>query len=649
MEGPTGSDTIAALGRRAVVGALDAMVPITVVDDEGRIVYANDRWCELSGIARPEVIGCHWTSIIHPDDVAAAVEHGRAAARGGSSFTDERRVVSRHGGAETWLQYQVSPLAAEDGRPGWLIVAVDVSAHKRAEEEVRRSEQRLEAVLRYSPDAFTVVEPDGTLRSTTARLAPFGIEHPRAIGDLLAVVHPADRGRAVRAFLSLVHHGDRLYGRYYEIRLVLPDGSVRWIESTGVNLLDEPAVGGVVLISRDVTARHEIEGQLLAVSSRLAALVEHMHLGVHLSDEQGRVLAVNPAFLATVGIEGSPQDFLGYPRQDAVAPFAPALADRDRDLQRCARIRAEREPAVGERFALSNGRTVAVDFVPTEVAGERRGHLWLLRDITEEMAVATERERLLRIERQHSARLGELDAMKSRLVSSVSHELRTPLTSIVSFVQLIRSGLGTDPAARQAEYLDIVERNTDRLLRLVNELLLLDRLESGPGRTAAGKVDLPEVVRQAVSSIQPVADAKGVTVEVRDAAGPAVLGDADRVGQLVDNLLTNAVKFTPAGGRVDVTVCPVDGGWRLAVADTGIGIPAAEQPHLFERFFRASNARRQAAPGSGLGLTIVRLVAARHGGRVDIQSEEGSGTTVTVLLRGFVDDGPPLLAAAEEP
>ncbi|MGH9088069.1 MAG: PAS domain-containing sensor histidine kinase [Acidimicrobiales bacterium] len=642
MEGSTASRTIAALERRSVVDALDAMVPITVLDEDGRIVYANACWCEMSGIPLDEVVGFHWTALVHPDDLAAAGTHARSALEQGGILTEELRVISPDGRRQTWLRVRVSALA-EAGRPCWLVVATDVTDHRRAEEELRQAERRLDAILRHSPDVVTVVEPGGTVRSTTARLEHLGIEQPRVIGDLLAVVHPEDRGRAARSFFSLLHRGEELYGKLYEIRLCMPDGSVRWIETTGINLVDEPSVGGVVFISRDVTARHEVEGQLLAVSSRLAALVEHMHLGVHLSDEQGRVLAVNPAFLATVGIEGAPDDFLGRPAADDVSPFAARLADPERDLSRCARMVADRLLVAEERFALSNGRTVAADFVPTEVAGEPRGHLWLVRDVTGEMAVATEREHMLELERRQNARLSELDAMRSHLVSSVSHELRTPLTSITSFSQLLRSGLGTDSVAVQVEYLEVVDRNTDRLLRLVNELLLLDRLESDAGQTtagqtAAGKVDVGEVVRQAVSSIRPTADAKHVAVTLRSDAGPAILGDADRVGQLVDNLLSNAVKFTPAGGRVDVAVCQSDLGWRLEVADTGIGIPVADQQHLFERFFRATNARLQAAAGSGLGLAIVRLVAERHGGHVEIRSEEGAGTVVTVTLRGLVDE-----------
>lgn len=636
MAGPTTADTIAARGGRALV---DALAAIAVVDERGDISDANERWCETSGLARDEVVGRHWRSLVHPDDLGATLAVARTLRHDGEPVVGEARLVPRDGRAETWVRYQVAPFATESGSPSWVVVAVDVSAHQRAHEELRQRQRRFDAILRRSPDVIAVVEPDGTLRSTTDRFDElFGVERPRMLGDVLAVVHPEDRGYAVRSFLSLLRRGDELYGKLYELRLCRPDGSVRWVETTGIDLVGEPAVGGAVLISRDVTARHEVEGQLMAVSSRLATLVEHAHLGVHLSDEEGRVLAVNPAFLAMTGLDGAAEDLVGRFVDDGTVPFGAVLAEPARDLPRAVGMTVTGLAVTDERFALANGRTVAVDLVPTAVAGEHRGRLWMVRDVTAEMAVAAERERLLEVERRHNARLSELDAMKSLLVSTVSHELRTPLTSIVSFTQLLRDGLGAEPVARQAEYLDVVGRNIDRLLRLVDELLTLDRLDATSG-DAVGKVDPADVVGQAVSSIRPAAEAKGLTLRLRAQSGPAMVADARGLGQLVDNVLSNAVKFTPAGGRVDVNVRPLAGGWRLRVADTGIGIPVADQANLFQRFFRASNARRQAAPGSGLGLAIVHQVAEQHRGRVDLRSEEGVGTVVTVRLRGMDGDG----------
>jgi PAS domain S-box-containing protein len=239
------------------------------------------------------------------------------------------------------------------------------------------------------------------------------------------------------------------------------------------------------------------------------------------------------------------------------------------------------------------------------------------------------------------------ERMKDQFVSLVSHELRTPLTSILGYLELVLDdpGLGEESRA----HLGTVERNAQRLLRLVGDLLFTAQVDAGRFSLQPEDVDLAGVVRAAEETVRVTAAASSVevVVDVPD-GGLVVHGDAVRLGQACDNLVSNAVKFTPAGGRVtlalrpawrtaDGTVvdAPQDGAVpvaRLAVSDTGIGIPAGEQGQLFARFFRASTARRQAVPGVGLGLAITRAIAAAHDGTVEVASVEGRGTTFTVTL-----------------
>jgi signal transduction histidine kinase len=233
---------------------------------------------------------------------------------------------------------------------------------------------------------------------------------------------------------------------------------------------------------------------------------------------------------------------------------------------------------------------------------------------------------------------GPKETEGTNMVASVSHELRTPLTSLVSFIHLLRDGLGTDSVLQQREFLEIIERNADRLLRLVDDLLLLDRLESNRLSLDCEGVDLPTLLDVAVSSIRPLADHKGVALHLATTDGPLLHGDVDRLGQLVDNLLANAVKFTMADGVVRVGAEPTVDGWRIMVADTGIGIPEDEQGKLFQHFYRASNARREVTSGSGLGLVIARRIADLHCGSIVVESEENRGTKVTVELHGAPAD-----------
>jgi signal transduction histidine kinase len=229
-------------------------------------------------------------------------------------------------------------------------------------------------------------------------------------------------------------------------------------------------------------------------------------------------------------------------------------------------------------------------------------------------------------------RLRELDRVKDEFVTLVSHELRTPLTSIMGYLDLLEEetdGLSEE----QRRFLAVVERNAERLARLVEDLLFVARLQAGGLELGSGEVELAAVAEKSVEAARPDAVLKRVEL-VLEAKSSKLTGDRLRLGQVLDNLVSNAVKFTPEGGRVTVRVSDGADGTLLEVADTGLGIPADEQERLFERFFRASTAATHAVPGTGLGLTVVKAIVEAHGGTIAVASEVGRGTTVRVNLPG---------------
>ncbi|MFP5346400.1 MAG: ATP-binding protein [Actinomycetes bacterium] len=232
-------------------------------------------------------------------------------------------------------------------------------------------------------------------------------------------------------------------------------------------------------------------------------------------------------------------------------------------------------------------------------------------------------------------RLQELDRQKTDFLSTVSHELRTPLTSIAGYAELLRDGDAGPVTDEMGSMLEVIERNTVRLRSLIEDLLMLSRIESGVLRSTVGEVDMAEVVQSVVRSLRPQADAGGLRLSARtDGVDAKVSGDEMQLERVVLNLLSNAVKFTPAGGEVAVELEPAEDGDAVTVRvrDTGIGIPQAEQEQLFSRFFRASNAVQRAIPGTGLGLSIVRGIVEHHSGSFDLRSAPGEGTEVVVRL-----------------
>jgi signal transduction histidine kinase len=214
----------------------------------------------------------------------------------------------------------------------------------------------------------------------------------------------------------------------------------------------------------------------------------------------------------------------------------------------------------------------------------------------------------------------------------VSHELRTPLTSIQGYLELVLDGEAGELNDEQRQYLATVSRNSERLLRLVGDLLLVAQTDAGKLDLILGDVDLATLVRESVESARPPAAAKQIQLEVSVDELPPLRGDRARLAQLIDNLVSNALKFTLEGGRVTVSLGRGDGCVVLEVQDTGIGIPKAEQEQLFDRFFRTRGATSRAIQGTGLGLSIARTIAESHGGQISFVSVEEVGTTFRVEL-----------------
>jgi signal transduction histidine kinase len=247
-----------------------------------------------------------------------------------------------------------------------------------------------------------------------------------------------------------------------------------------------------------------------------------------------------------------------------------------------------------------------------------------------ERGARTEAEAAHRLLTEQNERLVEADRLKDEFVALISHDLRTPLTSILGYLELTLED--EELTSSQRSYLEVVERNAQRLLRLVSDLLFVARLEAGQLELHESELDLVAVVQQSVHEAEPRAASGGITLKCETQPVQGVTADRGRMFQLLDNLVSNAIKFTPPGGEVRVSVGAADGAVRLEVADTGIGIPAAEQKRLFERFFRASTAADRQVQGTGLGLYIARAIVEAHGGEISFESETGRGTAFRVEI-----------------
>jgi PAS domain S-box-containing protein len=292
--------------------------------------------------------------------------------------------------------------------------------------------------------------------------------------------------------------------------------------------------------------------------------------------------------------------------------------------------------------ATKDGRTIYVSLRLSPVRdadGQVVGASAIARDVTERKRAEAERQLLLESERTARESAEEASRLKDDFLATVSHELRTPLTAIHGWALLLASGqLDAAGAARAVE---VIERNARAQKQIINDLLDVSRIISGKMRLDVRRVELGTVLSAAVESVRPAARAKEIELQTRlDAPAAQVSGDPERLQQVFWNLLTNAVKFTPEGGRVSVELTHVNGHAEVIVKDTGQGISPDFRPYVFERFRQGDSSTTRAHGGLGLGLSIVRHLVELHGGTVKAESEgEGRGSTFTVEL--------PLLRAAE--
>lgn len=241
----------------------------------------------------------------------------------------------------------------------------------------------------------------------------------------------------------------------------------------------------------------------------------------------------------------------------------------------------------------------------------------------------------VRREAQRTAELAAAEQSakaKDQFVSQVSHELRTPLTSIRGYVEVLVEDADEMSSADRRKYLTIVDRNTVRLLSLVEDFLLVAQMDDSEFELDETEFDLVELLAEAVESAQPIADKRHITLRAARPATLQLTGDRGRLTQVIDNLLSNALKFTPEGGEVTVDTVGSNGNVRLVVADTGVGMRPDEVSRLFERFYRTDAATMQAIQGSGLGLSISKTIVEAHGGTITADSQLGVGTSMTIEL-----------------
>jgi PAS domain S-box-containing protein len=600
------------------------------VSERGRYVLVNDAFCAMLGRSRGELVGVHGAEVVHPEDRHLHVEALRRQGDGrGARPPFEQRFLHADG-HEVWARVATSVVRPRpDAVPQVVAVMLDVTSNKRLEASLRR--QREQLALVFEATGAGIWDHDlvtGRSHYSESYLRMLG--HPpeavlRRAADDPGRLHPDDAPR-VRAALDALF--ERRVPFDIEYRLRRADGGFLWVHGRGFAAWDETGrpirdYGAIA----DVSARKAAEAALLDSRARLSAVIDSALDAIVSLDEGGRIVVFNQAAEALYGHRAV--DVLG---RSMMVLIPPRLRRTSReDLDRMAAIAADRSRDSAARSIRilglhADGSEIPIDAsVAAVTVADGRLMTGVLRD-------RRERKRIEAAETAR-ARAEAASRAKSAFLSRMSHELRTPLNAVLGFSQLMELDDDAPLPESQRERLRSIREAGTHLGALIDELLDLTRIESDRFRLERAEVEVAPLVQACLRLVSPSAADAGIALApfVADARTPRVLGDPVRLRQVLVNLLSNAIKYNRRGGAVRVRAEADDEGAWIEVADDGVGIAREDQPRLFEPFERLGHEHGE-IEGLGIGLALSRRLVELMGGRIEVDSDRGRGSTFRVRL-----------------
>lgn len=499
---------------------------------------------------------------------------------------------------------------------------------------------RLEArhrALMADPSQITwVTSPDGTLRESPAWLAYTGLslEACRNGGWTLAL-HPDDRDRVEQRWQHALGTGG-WFGA--DFRLRRHDGTYRWFAARGCPVLDEAGdvlewLGRIRDIEDERRAAEALQQQATRIEAEVAERTHALRKSEGMLAESQRLARIGSWELdiATRQLSWSQQQFRNFGLEPTASTVDRALAVARIDPRDVERHEAVVRQAIeqGTAFAMDyrvvqpDGRVLNIHSIGRPVhdgAGRLIKFVGTSQDVTE-------RSRLEEQLRAQYEQLKEVDCLKNNIVNSVTHELRTPLTSIVGFAEFLEDEIGGPVTPEQREFITQIQRGARRLESLLNDLLDFARMQAGTFSLRVAPSNLAERVREVIESLRPQAEEARLTLVAclpEDALELEM--DSQRIGQVLTNLLANAIKFTPPGGQIRLHANRGAEMIRCAIEDAGPGIAAEDIPRLFQRFSQLEAGVRM-GKGAGLGLSISKALVEAHGGTIGLDSVPGAGST----------------------
>lgn len=634
--------TLTELTREAiVVGKLD-----------GTVVAWNRAAAQIYGYAASEIIGQSVSKLIRPKDVDVYALVAERIRRGETIEDFEAKLV-RKDGRLVDMSLRLAPMRDELNRVvSVLCLATDISDRKQLE-RAERDQLFLAAIVSSAEDAIISKDLQGIVTTWNAAAERiFGYSAEEMIGQSVVKLIPPELAAEEPQILERIRRGERI--EHYESNRRRKDGHIIDVSLTISPIRDQMGrVIGASKIARDITQRKRWQ-RAEVDQSFLGALVESADEAIIGKDLDGIVTSWNPGAEKLYGYTA--EEMIGKP----IVLLIPA-DHPDEEPRILERIRN------GERIQHYETKRVRKDGAVIDVAltvspirdslGQIIGASKISRDITDrKRAEAREREILRQAQRDRRQaevarqQAEEASKAKDEFLATVSHELRTPMTAIIGWSRMLASGQLNQERQRKA--VETIDRNARSQAQLIEDLLDVSRIITGQLRVEFKNVDLAAIVTTAIEALRPAAETKRIRIDFTlSTGGGPIVGDPERLQQVVWNLLSNAIKFTPRDGRIQVQLRRVESQVELRVIDNGIGIDPEFLPHVFDRFSQADSSITRSRSGLGMGLAIVKSLIELHGGVVSAESvgvDQGSTFTVKLpisALRGETRRGRP----AEKP
>jgi PAS domain S-box-containing protein len=603
----------------------DAIIGKTL---DGVITSWNKGAEKIFGYTADEIIGRPITVLI-PRERHAEEAEILAKLKRGEGIDHYVTTRIRKDGSPLIISLSVSPIKETTGRIiGASKIARDITEAQRSAEALRQSEELFHMLADSAP---VMVWLSGTDKLCTFFNKPWldftGRTMKQELGNGWADgVHPQDLERCLKTYISAF---DARMEFEMEYRLRRRDGEYRWVLDKGIPLFSpDESFSGYIGSCIDITERKQAEEALRVAEEQLRLVTDNMAAAVSRCSRDLHYEWVNPVYAEWLRrkpeeIAGRPiAEIIGMEGYEAIRPHIERVLSGHKE-----------EYVAFVNFQGPGLRWIHAVYVPTkDSAGSVKGWVAVVTDITDRRRLEEEREQLLQREHQARAKAEETNQLKDEFLATVSHELRTPLNAILGWSTLLRAGGLGEKQAQLA--LETIERNAKTQAQLIEDLLDVSRIITGKLRLDVRPVMVASVVESAISSVAPAAEAKGVRLQtVLDPNAGPVSGDAARLQQVVWNLVSNAIKFTPRGGRVQIRVERINSHIEIVVSDTGQGIRPEFLPYVFDRFRQAEGGTTRQHTGLGLGLAIVRHLVELQGGTVRVDSPgEGQGATFTVRL-----------------